>query len=164
MSHERPTIERVMLYRRGFKDGSATVVKKHEGVPDYERGYKDGMAAMSLSVRSFCVEIGHDPSLDILRESPSEAPEVPIHIEVEALDTYVPPAWLHVGAELQNKENPFDVRLVCSVRCGASKEESTVRVYSEAQRVTSKTTAAIIEEKWEPTGNKVSLTRLPLRA
>jgi hypothetical protein len=65
---DRPNIEKVMLYRRGFRDGAGdkakrTVLKE----PSYDKGYKDGSEAKAKAIHEFCREIGHDPALDILR-------------------------------------------------------------------------------------------------
>lgn len=59
--------ERVMLYRRGFHHGTAHLAKQHNSEPNYERGYADGLRALSTNLAKFCREIGHDPSMDILR-------------------------------------------------------------------------------------------------
>ena len=55
------------FYVRGFKDGVAGVTVKNQAQPDYMRGYSDGNAALCASAKAYAVEVGHDPTYDILR-------------------------------------------------------------------------------------------------
>lgn len=63
----RPKVEQVMLYRKGFGDGSKMLAKKHPDDPSYELGYTHGLNACGQAVSKFCKDIGYDNSMDILR-------------------------------------------------------------------------------------------------
>ena len=71
----RDNHEKLMLFRRGFKDGAGATAHRHPTEPAYMKGYEDGSKARSLACKVFCKEIGHDPTYDILRCNTGDAPE-----------------------------------------------------------------------------------------
>ena len=62
--------DRLLLYRRGFGDGSRGSAMKHRGYPDYVCGWDDGSVAVSRAVKAY-LEINDLPAPSVLR---SEAP------------------------------------------------------------------------------------------
>jgi hypothetical protein len=64
--------ERYQSFRIGFVDGVKAAVKSprfegHRLQPDYLRGYDAGRSAKHTAMADYAVEVGHDPSYDMLR-------------------------------------------------------------------------------------------------
>jgi hypothetical protein len=70
----RDNHEKLMLFRRGFKDGAGAIAHRYPTEPAYMKGYEDGSKARSIACKVFCEEIGHDPTYDILRCIDENAP------------------------------------------------------------------------------------------
>lgn len=64
---ERPAQEKIMLYRRGFGDGSSSRAHRSPDDPSYMRGYNEGQWALGAGLRKLYVELGRDFASDILR-------------------------------------------------------------------------------------------------
>lgn len=60
-------IERLMLFRHGFRDGAGGLAHRHPSQPDYMTGYQRGSVDAGRAADEFARELGYEWMRDILR-------------------------------------------------------------------------------------------------